>query len=326
MKTTMINRIGSFLKSLILTPLLLGGVGGGLLTACYHNKHEFQPNEYDGTPVGYVTPQLVWEDEADTVATGAVNELSIHVKGGNGVSRARSFSSIEKSADWLQQLPAGEYDILVTADMDEPSGYVLTATGTPAENMLTPTTVSLREPASSPRQSWYAVTHATVKEDEITVAEFKLQRLLPTLTVNVTGVPAGTTVAIAVEQVAESVMLTDKDTNGRYGVIQSAETKADFGLLSPAADDATTLRLDGKRLMPTAASQSRSLLRITTTEADGNVLVSTADCPRMELGRYYTLDFQYAALAPYMRFEAMTISDWQEGWTISGEILNPTNK
>lgn len=297
-----------------------------LLTACYHDKHEFTPNEYDGKPVGYVTPQLLWEDEADAAAIGSINALSFQVQGANGVSRARSFSSIEESADWLQQLPAGEYDILVTADMDEPSGYILTATGAPSENMLVPTSVSLKAPASSPRQSWYAVTHVTIREEEITVAEFKLQRLLPTLTINVTGVPAGTTVAIAVEQVAESVLLTEKDANGRYGVIQSAETKADFGLLTPAADDATTLCLDGKRLMPTAASQSRSLLRITTTEADGTVLTSTADCPRMELGHYYTLDFQYAVLRPYMRFEAMTINDWTEGWTISGEILNPTNK
>ena len=230
-----------------------------LLTACYHDKHEFTPNEYDGKPVGYVAPQLHWEDEADAAAIGSVNALSFQVQGTGGVSQARSFSSIEESADWLQQLPAGEYDILVTADMDEPSGYILTTTGSPAENMLVPTSVSLREPASSPRQSWYAVTHVTIREEEITVADFELQRLLPTLTVNVTGVPAGTTVAIAVEQVAESVLLTEKDTNGRYGVIQSAETKADFGLLSPAADDATTLRLEGKRLMPTAASQSRSL-------------------------------------------------------------------
>lgn len=322
----MIKKIAYILKSVILTPLLLGGVGGGLLCACYHDQHEFTPNEYDGKPVGYVTPQLLWEDEADAAAIGSINALSFQVQGANGVSRVRSFSSIEESADWLQQLPAGEYDILVTADMDEPSGYVLVSSGSPAGNLLTPTSVSFRDAASSPRQSWYAVTHVTIREDEITVAEFKLQRLLPTLTINVTGVPAGTTVAIAVEQVAESVLLTEKDANGRYGVIQSTETKADFGLLTLAADDATVLRLDGKRLMPTAASQSRSLLRITTTEADGNVLVSTADCPRMELGRYYTLDFEYAALAPYMRFEAMTINDWQEGWTISGEILNPTNK
>ena len=322
----MIKKIAYILKFVILTPLLLGGVGGGLLCACYHDQHEFTPNEYDGKPVGYVTPQLLWEDEADAAAIGSINALSFQVQGANGVSRARSFSSIEESADWLQQLPAGEYDILVTVDMDEPSGYVLVSSGSPAGNLLTPTSVSLRDAASSPRQSWYAVTHVTIREDEITVAEFKLQRLLPTLTVNVTGVPAGTKVAVAVEQVAESVLLTEKDANGRYGVIQSTETKADFGLLTPAADDATTLRLDGKRLMPTAASQSRSLLRITTTETDGNVLVTTADCPRMELGKYYTLDFQYAALAPYMRFEAMTINDWTEGWTISGEILNPTNK
>jgi len=150
-----------------------------LLTACYHDKHEFTPNEFDGKPVGYVTPQLLWEDEADAAAIGSVNALSFQVQGANGVSQARSFSSIEESADWLQQLPAGEYDILVTADMDEPSGYVLAATGSPAENMLTPTSVSLREPASSPRQSWYAVTHVTIREDEITVAEFKLQRLFP---------------------------------------------------------------------------------------------------------------------------------------------------
>lgn len=322
----MIKKIAYILKSVILTPLLLGGVGGGLLCACYHDQHEFTPNEYDGKPVGYVTPQLLWEDPADAAAIGSINALSFQVQGANGVSRVRSFSSIEESADWLQQLPAGEYDILVTADMDEPSGYVLVSSGSPAGNLLTPTSVSLRDAASSPRQSWYAVTHVTIREDEITVAEFKLQRLLPTLTINVTGVPAGTTVAIAVEQVAESVLLTEKDANGRYGVIQSTETKADFGLLTPAADDATTLRLDGKRLMPTAASQSRSLLRITTTETDGNVLVTTADCPRMELGKYYTLDFRYDALSPYMRFEAMTINDWQEGWTISGEILNPTNK
>ena len=297
-----------------------------LLTACYHDKHELIPNENEGQPVGYVAPQLLWEDEADEPAITSIDALSFWIQGSDGGNRTREFGSVEESADWLQQLPAGEYDILVTADMDEPSGYVLTATGTPAENMLTPTSVSLRDAASSPRQSWYAVTHVTIREEEITVAEFKLQRLLPTLTVNVTGVPAGTKVAVAVEQVAESVLLTEKDANGRYGVIQSAETKADFGLLTPAADDATTFRLDGKRLMPTAASQSRSLLRITTTEADGNVLVSTADCPRMELGRYYTLDFQYAVLSPYMRFEAMTINDWTEGWTISGEILNPTNK
>ena len=296
-----------------------------LLTACYHDKHEFTPNEFDGKPVGYVAPQLLWEDEADAAAIGSINALSFHVQGANGVSQARSFSSIEESADWLQQLPAGEYDILVTADMDDPSGYATASNLTRSSSLLAPTVVSLKDAASSPQQSWYAVTHITIREDEITVAEFKLQRLLPTLTVNVTGVPAGTKVAVAVERVAESVLLTEQDANGRYGVPMSKQTTADFGTLTPTTEDASTHRLDGKHLMPTAAGESRALLRITTTAPDGTVLTSIADCPRMELGIYYTMDFEYAALAPYMRFEAMTINDWTEGWTISGEILNPNN-
>ena len=297
-----------------------------LLSACYHDKHELIPNENEGQPVGYVAPQLLWEDEADEPAITSINALSFWIQGSDGGNRTREFGSVEESADWLQQLPAGEYDILVTADMDDPSGYATASNLTRSSSLLAPTVVSLKDAASSPRQSWYAVTDVTIREGEITVADFKLMRLLPTLTVNVTGVPAGTKVAVAVERVAESVLLTEQDANGRYGVPMSKQTTADFGTLTPTSEDASTHCLDGKHLMPTAAGESRALLRITTTAPDGTVLTSIADCPRMELGMYYTMDFEYAALAPYMRFEAMTISDWQEGWTISGEILNPTNK
>ena len=288
------------------------------------------PNEYDGTPVGYMALQLLWDDEADAAALTSLDAISFQLQGTSGIHSCGSFTTVKASADELLQLPVGEYDILVTANMDEPSGYLLASSGSPVGNLLTPTSVSLKDPASSPRQSWYAVTHVTIRKDEITVAEFRLQRLLPTLTLNVTGVPDGTAISVAMEQVAESILLTEKDATGRCGVVQPAETKADFGELLPAATDGSVsggiaVGME-KRLMPTAATFTRSLLRITTTTPDGNVLVSTADCPRMELGRYYTLDFQYAALAPYMRFEAMTISDWQEGWTISGEILTPTNK
>ena len=202
MKTSIRKRIKTALISNILTPLLLGGVGGGLLTACYHDKHEFQPNESDEESVGYVTPQLLWENESDSAAISSIDNLSFQIKGNNGVTRSRSFSSVKGSADWLQQLPVGEYDILVTADMDESSGYQLVSSGSSSSNSLTPTSVSLQDFASSPRQSWYAVTHVTILDGQITVADFTLQRLLPTLTVNVTGVPSGTKVAIAVEKVA----------------------------------------------------------------------------------------------------------------------------
>lgn len=295
-----------------------------LLTACYHDKHEFTPNEFDGESVGYVTSQLLWEDEADAAAIGSVNALSFQVQGANGVSRARSFSSIEESADWLQQLPAGEYDILVTADMDESSGYVLTTTGTPAENMLIPTSVSLRDAASSPRQSWYAVTHATVREDEITVAEFHLQRLLSEISVIVSNVPTGAAITASVERVASDVLLTHRDGQGRYGVADREDyMTVSLGALAADPADAATLRHDDHTLMPTAGGQERCYLSLSVTTPDGTRLTYLADAPRMECGKAYVVELDYTKLRPYMLLEAFTINDWTDGWAISGEIINP---
>ena len=43
----------------------------------------------------------------------------------------------------------------------------------------------------------------------------------------------------------------------------------------------------------------------------------------MECGKTYVVELDYTKLRPYMLLEAFTINDWTEGWTISGEIINP---
>ena len=293
---------------------LMAAAATMLLTACYHDKHEFTPNEFDGQPVGYVTPQLLWEDEADAAAVGSINALSFQVQGSNGVSRSRSFTSIEESADWLQQLPAGEYDILVTADMDEPSGYVLTTTGTPAENMLTPTSVSLQDAASSPRQSWYAVTHVTIREDEITVAAFRLQRLLPTLYLTISNMPEGYSIRAQVEHAAQNVLLTSQNEAGRYGVPSAEEQTVDFGVM-PA--DGTTFSLT-KRFMPTASSQERTVIHLYLVTPQGIDQDCTIDAPRMLTGQYYKLSLTYDDLHPYIYIKSSDVNDWEVGSTING--------
>lgn len=285
-----------------------------LLTACYHDKHEFTPNEFDGKPVGYVAPQLLWEDEADAAAIGSINALSFQVQGANGVSRARSFSSIEESADWLQQLPVGEYDILVTADMDDPSGYVLTATGTPAENMLTPTSVSLREPASSPRQSWYAVTHVTISEDKITVAEFRLRRLLTTLTLNIGNMPESYTINAKVEHIAQSVLLTSQTTAGHYGVPSEDELTVDFGSM-PSTGTSFSMT---KRLMPTASSAERTIIHLYLVTPQGIEQDCTIDAPKMQIGQNYKLDLSYDDIHPYIYIKSTGVNDWEVGNDLNG--------
>ena len=321
----------SALISNILTPLLLGGVGGGLLCACYHDQHELQPNQYDGKPVGYLTPLLLWEDQAD--AGAAIDDIRFTVSGTNGTTVAHNFTDTESVAEWLQQLPVGDYDLLVTVDMDEAHGYILenaATRGTTRADEATVTTalpdtrVSLSEPSSSPRQAWYAVTHATVKEDEITVAEFRLQRLLSEISVIVSNVPTGAAITASVERVASDVLLTHRDGQGRYGVADREDyMTVSLGALAADPADAATLRHDDHTLMPTAGGQERCYLSLNVTTPDGTRLTYLADAPRMECGRAYVVELDYTKLRPYMLLSAFTINDWTEGWTISGEIINP---
>ena len=301
-----------------------------LLTACYHDQHEEMPSEYGDQPVGYLTAQLVWDDPAD--ANSAIDDIRFTVSGTNGTTVTHNFTDTESAADWLQQLPVGDYDVLVTVDMDEAHGYLLenadTRSMTRADEAfhtaLPDTRVSLAEPSSSPRQSWYAVTHATVKEDEITVAEFHLQRLLSELSVIVSNVPTGAAITASVERVAHDVLLTHRDGQGRYGVADREDfLTVSLGALTADPADAATLRHDDHTLMPTAGGQERCYLSLAVTTPDGTPLTYLADAPRMECGKAYVVELDYTKLRPYMLLSAFTINDWTEGWTISGEIINP---
>ena len=311
-----------------------------LLTACYHDQHEETPSEYGDQPVGYLTPLLLWEEQADTADNAiTIDDIRFTVSGTGGTTVANRFNNTEAAADWLQQLPAGDYDLLVTVDMDEANGYILENAGTRAttradeelHTALPDTRVSLAEPSSSPAQAWYAVTHATVKADEITVAEFHLQRLLSELSVIVHNVPTGAAITASVERVARDVLLTHRDGQGRYGVADREDyMTVSLGALTAAStvsDGSTvgtaTLRHDDHTLMPTAGGQERCYLTLTVITPDGTRLTYLADAPRMECGKTYVVELDYTKLRPYMLLETFTINDWTDGWAITGEIINP---
>ena len=311
-----------------------------LLTACYHDQHEETPSEYGDQPVGYLTPLLLWEEQADTAGNATtIDDIRFTVSGTGGTTVANRFNNTDAAADWLQQLPAGDYDLLVTVDMDEANGYILEDAGTRAttradeelHTALPDTRVSLAEPSSSPAQSWYAVTHATVKADEITVAEFHLQRLLSELSVIVHNVPTGAAITTSVERVARDVLLTHRDGQGRYGVADREDyMTVSLGALTAAStvsDGSTvgtaTLRHDDHTLMPTAGGQERCYLTLTVITPDGTRLTYLADAPRMECGKTYVVELDYTKLRPYMLLETFTINDWTDGWAITGEIINP---
>jgi hypothetical protein len=280
-----------------------------LLTGCFHKMHELKPSEWGDVPVGYVAASFQW-DQADD-ASEAIHSITLSF-GGSGASFSKNYNSVEDVSADLVQLPVGDYDILVTANMTEADGYILT--GRPATRAdLGSIKVSLKSPASSPAQAWYGVSHVTVTEDDICVDEITLVRLLSTLTVSIDNLPSGATVVLTLSNVAENVDLTAKDAGGNYG-LPSTELVGDL-----------TIPNSTVRLLPTASGKERCMLTVDITSPSGVNLSSLCDAPRMEVGKSYTLNLDYNKLQPYMYLTTYSISNWEVGWTVSGEVLNPNN-
>ena len=92
-----------------------------------------------------------------------------------------------------------------------------------------------------------------------------------------------------------------------------------------------TISTQTMRLMPTAlqaatrANTTNSHLHFVFTHADGSIIICDAEAPAMYASGKYSLKMKYSELKAYMRIDPIKINDWEEGWTVNGEILNPTN-
>lgn len=275
------------------------------IAGCYKDNHEFQ----DGC--GALSVGLQWDNPKDA---GIVpHNLSVSIQG-TGASFTKSFASPEQAASEQIMLPAGEYDILVTADMTEADGFVVE--GLPASKAgsgMGEVSVSLTDPSSSPAQAWFSVNHAIIKEGEVTLVEPKLQRLLASLDLEIANVPSGTSIKKSILEISKTVILTEKGQDGKYGVPQSKPTE------SVSLKDGIT------NLLPSAEGVERNNILMLVNTSDGKELLVTLDVPRIDVGKTYTLNLDFGTLQPYMFIDSGSINPWEYGWTVNGQILNPQN-
>lgn len=273
------------------------------MAGCYKDDHEFQ----DG--YGALSLGLQWDNPKDAGTVPHVLTVSIQ---GDGASFTKSFANPEQLASEPFMLPAGEYDILVTADMAEADGFVVE--GLPASKSgsgMGEVAVSLTDPSSSPAQAWFSVNHAIIKEGDVTTIEPKLQRLLASLDLKIANVPSGTSINKTLLYIAKAVILTEKGQDGRYGAPKRNPR------LSVYLKDGIT------NMLPSAAGVERNDILMLVKTADGKELLVTLDVPRIDVGKTYTLNLDFKTLQPYMFIDSGSISPWEDGWTVNGEILNP---
>ena len=304
-----------------------------LFTSCFQEIHELGAlshgngngngggqGEGKDKVAGLLGTALSWEIPED--AGTAIHSLTISV-GGASTPFTKNYSDAKEAAGELIPVATGRNDILATVNLTEADGFDISGIpATKSDAAVGDVVVSLKDPASSPAQAWFAVTDTDIPKGKITTVKPVLQRLMPSITLNLDNVPAGTNVVLTISNVASSVNLTLKDENGRWG-IPSSDSVGDLQIADLTAASDGPLKLEDFTLLPTASAFPRCVLTIDVTSAAGIKVQSVCDAPQMESGKTYTLELDYNTLRPFMYIDSYSINPWEDGWTVNGEILNP---
>jgi hypothetical protein len=77
------------------------------------------------------------------------------------------------------------------------------------------------------------------------------------------------------------------------------------------------------RLMPTAAAQDHTLIRLEVLKYDNGTVTAFVEAPVMKNGGVYKLVVPYSQLRPGEIYILSEINGWQDLTPVDGEILNP---
>ena len=311
--------------------LILTAVATLSLLACSHKTHfevdmpqDEQTQKYPSADgYGFLGNDLEWEDIADVKSE--ITHLKYTVTGANGVLETHEFNSPSEASEWIIPLPAGEYDVLVAANMNKANGFELGETvPSKASHTLPATYTHLTNASSNPKQAWNGIAHATVVNNKMATAHLDLDRLLALFTLKVTNVPNGTVIDVSMRNAANYVTLTQEHVAGHWGD-PSTDISDDITLGRLTASNALT-GIDEFKVFPTAKGLDETIIFFHIKTNKGIDLDYEGRAPKMENGKKYILELDYPKLTPFMYITtAGPINDWTDKWSYDGEVLNPQN-
>ena len=276
-----------------------------LLTSCSSNDRG------DDDDYG-ISAALSWADPADAGSEIKDVRMWIFQADGKLVYERRYADKFLTALD-IHPLPVGEYDVVVAVNLIEPFG----ADGGETFSSLS---LKLREASASAQHAHYAVEHISLPKHKNIRIDLRLRRILSELTVEVEGAPPGAKLETVVLNAAEALVPSQKEADGTWGRASDSKQPAEG---KTAAEQNGLIKTETLRPMPTVSNDAHAYLRFTFRHADGSLRRCDAEAPPMKPAGKYTLKMKYSELKPFMHIDATRISDWEEGWTISGEIPNP---
>ena len=259
------------------------------LTSCRHKDTEH--DDYG------LSAALSWADPADAGREIKDVRIWIFQAGGKLVAKRQYGSKFPVALD-IHPLPVGEYDVVATTNLIEPFG----AEGDETFSSLL---LKLREASTSAEHAHYAVGHISLPRDRNSRIGLSLRRTrLETMVLNA----------------ADALVPSQKGAEGIWGRASNNKQPAQG---KSAIEQNGLIKTETLRPMPTVGHDAYAYLRFTFRLADGSLRECAAEAPIMKPAGKYTLKMKYSELKPFMHIKPTRISDWEEGWTVVGEILNP---
>lgn len=201
-------------------------------------------------------------------------------------------------------LPHGSYLVVLGANLDLPLKV---------EGSDSPQTLRYSLDEASSRKVFTAC--AELKDyapTRIENLDMHLNRVMAELCIEIQDAPQGLQTEVEAVNCAAAFYPALKNPSGTWGNPSSEIQSVSFNSLSAT-------------LMPTAAGREWSFFHITMTTAEGIVLETYIEAPRMEAGERYLMSLKYEEIQSFMHLSSCPISDWTEGWVYDGDIPDPIN-
>ena len=262
-----------------------------------------------------ISAALSWADSNDVETEIKDAHVWIFQASGKLVTE-KNYSSKQEIALEVHPVDVGEYLMVVATNLVAP---LSADKATTSESLI----FRLNESSSSPVHAHYSAANVSVLPDKNTQVTLSLRRILSELNIEIEDVPEGTTFVATVTDAANGIEPTQKDDEGNFG--RPTGGQKNLVTIPQATAVNGVISTNTMRLMPSIRDATNSHLHFTFTLANGTIQEYYAEAPLMKSSGKYTLRMKYPEMKSYMRIDPVKINDWEEGWTVSGEILNPDN-
>lgn len=283
-----------------------------------------------------VSIELVWDDTKPDLPPGFigagdedstkidVKKISVwfHPVDGSPATEY-TFASPQELANQHFDLPVGEYYMFATVNLLPPYIDEYNPAQSRAFTDGKVHFITLEKPDLSPEPAYYCEDRIVVTEGGVQRITVKMQELLAEVTVIINGIPRATHFIGSVENATAGIVTNYDETIGEFVAERSEQiVPVEFPVI--LSNDGI-VSIKKFRLLPSVKGATESLIKMVLLYPNTMHNNFEIHAPEMRMGGKYYIVLDFTDMTPIMYLKSVWIDDWTEGWTISGEILNPEN-